>query len=92
MSRNLLGSANGANSRNADIAKSSLPNLPVHITEWSASYSNHDPVHDSYFEAPYILEQLKHTETLGSMSYWTFTDIFEEGGPAGSRRSRAALA
>ena len=82
VSRNLLGSANGANSRNADIAKSGTPNLPVHITEWSASYSNHDPVHDSYFEAAYILEQLKHTETLGSMSYWTFTDIFEESGPA----------
>ncbi len=64
------------------IAKSSLPNLPVHITEWSASYSNHDPVHDTYFEAPYMLEQLKHTETLASMSYWTFTDIFEESGPA----------
>ena len=82
VSRNLLGPASGANSRNADIAKSSMPKLPVHITEWSASYSNHDPVHDSYFEAPYILEQLKHTETLGSMSYWTFTDIFEESGPA----------
>jgi xylan 1,4-beta-xylosidase len=58
-----------------------MPNLPVHITEWSASYSNHDPVHDSYFEAPYILEQLKKSEKLGSMSYWTFTDIFEESGP-----------
>ena len=29
-----------------------------------------------------MLEQLKHTETLASMSYWTFTDIFEESGPA----------
>ncbi len=64
------------------IAKSSMPNLPVHITEWSASYSNHDPVHDTYFEAPYILDQLKQTETVASMSYWTFTDIFEETGPA----------
>ena len=30
--------------------------------------------------APYILEQLKNTESLGSMSYWTFTDVFEETG------------
>jgi xylan 1,4-beta-xylosidase len=59
-----------------------MPNLPVHITEWSSSYSNHDPVHDSFFEAAYILEELKHTETVASMSYWTFTDIFEESGPA----------
>ena len=82
VSRNLHGSADGANSRIRDIAKSAMPKLPIHITEWSASFSNHDPVHDSFFEAPYILEQLKHTETLGSMSYWTFTDIFEESGPA----------
>ncbi len=73
--------ARTAHSQDDLIRKSPLPNLPVHITEWSASYSNHDPVHDSYFEAPYILDQLKNTETLGSMSYWTFSDIFEESGP-----------
>ncbi len=37
-------------------------------------------MHDAYFSAPYILEQLKNTEDLASMSYWTFTDIFEENG------------
>jgi xylan 1,4-beta-xylosidase len=58
-------------------------NLPVHITEWSASYSPRDPIHDSYFSAPYILEQFKHSERgINSMSYWVFTDIFEENGPA----------
>lgn len=72
--------AGNAHSQDATIAKSSKPHLPVHITEWSASYSNRDPVHDDYFSAPYILEQLKNTESLGSMSYWTFTDIFEETG------------
>jgi xylan 1,4-beta-xylosidase len=57
-------------------------NLPVHITEWSASYSSRDPIHDSYFSAPYILEQFKHSERgINSMSYWVFTDIFEENGP-----------
>ena len=69
---------NNANSQFPIIAKTSKPNLPVHITEWSASYSSADPVHDDYFSASYILEQLKHTEYLSSMSYWTFTDIFEE--------------
>jgi xylan 1,4-beta-xylosidase len=57
-------------------------NLPVHITEWSASYSPRDPIHDSYFSAPYILEQFKNSEHgISSMSYWVFTDIFEENGP-----------
>lgn len=55
--------------------------IPVHITEWSSSYSPRDPVHDSYFNAPYILRQLRNTEGMASMSYWTFTDIFEENGP-----------
>jgi len=41
-----------------------------------------NPVHDSYFEAAFILEQLRRTESVASMSYWTFTDIFEENGPA----------
>ncbi len=64
----------------ADSAERS--DLPVHVTEWSASYSPRDPIHDSYFSAPYILEQFKHTEHgIASMSYWTFTDIFEENGP-----------
>ena len=81
LSKDLDAVAKRAHSQDNVINQSAMPDLPVHITEWSTSYSNHDPVHDSYFEAPYILEQLKKTETLGSMSYWTFTDIFEESGP-----------
>ncbi len=56
--------------------------LPVYITEWNSSYSPVDPVHDSFFAGPFILEQLRNTEALDSMSFWTFTDIFEENGPA----------
>lgn len=71
-----------ANSQLPIIEKSLKPNLPVHITEWSASYSPRDPVHDAYFSAPFILDQLRRTEAMSSMSYWTFTDVFEENGPA----------
>ena len=78
---NLRSTAEGCNSQRAVIDRSARPGLPIFITEWSASYSARDPVHDTYFEAAYILEQLKHTQALGAMSYWTFTDIFEEGGP-----------
>lgn len=82
LSANLHSVASIVNSQRPIIDKSSKPNLPVHITEWSASYSPRDPVHDSYFEAPFMLEQLRRTESVSSMSYWTFTDIFEENGPA----------
>lgn len=64
-----------------EIQKSAMPELPLHYTEWSTSYSSRDPVHDSYVSAPYILSRLKGVEGIAdSMSYWTFTDIFEESG------------
>lgn len=66
----------------AKIKASAFPDLELHITEWSASYSSRDPVHDAYQSAAYILNTLKQTEkTATSMSYWTFSDIFEEAGP-----------
>ncbi len=61
---------------------SSMPGLEIHYTEWSSSFSSRDPVHDSYIQAPYILYNLKRMEGLvHSLSYWTFTDVFEEVGP-----------
>ena len=64
------------------IENSQLPNLPLHFTEWSTSYSAVDLVHDTYFNAAYVLNVLKKTQdNVTSMSYWTFTDIFEEHGP-----------
>jgi len=39
-------------------------------------------VHDSYISAPYILTKLKGAQgLLQGMSYWTYTDLFEEPGP-----------
>ena len=64
------------------IANSPFPNLELHYTEWSASYTPADPIHDSYHEAAYILQKLKQVNgSANSMSYWVFTDIFEESGP-----------
>jgi xylan 1,4-beta-xylosidase len=71
----------GVRSSRAQIRSSALPGLPLHYTEWSSSYSPRDPVHDSYVSAAYILSKLKGAEGhADSMSYWTFTDIFEESG------------
>lgn len=64
------------------ISESVMPDLELHYTEWSSSYTPADPIHDSYHQAPYILEKLKQVgDAANSMSYWVFTDIFEEAGP-----------
>jgi xylan 1,4-beta-xylosidase len=64
------------------IAASPMPDLELHYTEWSSSYTPRDPIHDSYHQAAYILEKIKQAGSApNSMSYWVFTDIFEEAGP-----------
>lgn len=64
------------------IASSAMPKLELHYTEWSSSYTPADPIHDSYHSAAYILQKLKQVgNAANSMSYWVFTDIFEEAGP-----------
>jgi len=64
------------------IEQSSNAGLPLYFTEWSSSYTPRDPVHDSYVSAAYILDKLKASEGLAQgMSYWTFSDLFEEPGP-----------
>lgn len=66
----------------AKVKASPMPDLEIHYTEWSSSYSSRDPVHDHYSQAAYILRHLKGLEGLvASMSYWTLSDIFEEVGP-----------
>ena len=64
------------------ISASAYPELPLYFTEWSTSYTPRDSVHDSYISAAYILNKLKACEGLvQGMSYWTYTDLFEEPGP-----------
>lgn len=65
-----------------EISGSTMPHLELHYTEWSASYTPADPIHDSYHEASYVLQKLKQVgDAANSMSYWVFTDIFEESAP-----------
>ena len=64
------------------VSASAFPALPLYFTEWSTSYTPRDSVHDSYISAPYILAKLKASQgLLQGMSYWTYTDLFEEPGP-----------
>jgi xylan 1,4-beta-xylosidase len=67
------------------IDSSAFPRLPLYFTEWSTSYTPRDPVHDSYVSAAYIVSKLKGSEGLAQgMSYWTYSDLFEEPGPPNS--------
>jgi len=64
------------------ISASPFSGLPLYFSEWSTSYTPRDSVHDSYVSAPYILTKLKASQGLAQgMSYWTYTDLFEEPGP-----------
>lgn len=66
----------------AKIDRSTFSHAELHYTEWSSSYTPSDPIHDSYHSAAFILDKIRHIDTAAnSMSYWTFTDIFEEAGP-----------
>ncbi len=64
------------------ISASAFPKLPLYFTEWSTSYTPRDSVHDSYISAPYILSKLRACQGQAQgMSYWTYSDLFEEPGP-----------
>jgi xylan 1,4-beta-xylosidase len=65
-----------------NIERSAFPKIPLFITEWGPSYSPRDPIHDSYVCAPFILEKIRRCGGIvDGMSYWAFSDLFEEPGP-----------
>jgi xylan 1,4-beta-xylosidase len=65
-----------------DIVRGSpYPHAQTHLTEWSSSPSPRDFTHDYPQAATFVVKT--NVESIGlvdSLSYWTFTDIFEEGG------------
>ena len=59
-----------------------LKHLELHFTEWSSAYTPTDYMHDQYHQASFILNTVRRAAPyVDSLSYWTFTDIFEEMGP-----------
>lgn len=55
--------------------------LPIHITEFSTSYTPKGVIHDTNINAAYLAGQLSRLgESNESYSYWTFGDVFEEQG------------
>lgn len=63
------------------VSESPFPKAGIHCTEWSSSSSPRDFTHDFPQAATYVTRA--NVESIGSvdsLSYWTFTDVFEEGG------------
>jgi xylan 1,4-beta-xylosidase len=64
-----------------EIQASPLPSLPLLWTEFNASWSNHPEVTDAPYMGPWLAETVRQCDGLvKEMSYWTFSDVFEEGG------------
>jgi xylan 1,4-beta-xylosidase len=63
------------------IAASSAPNTPLLWTEYNASYKNEPEVTDAPFMGPWLADTIRQCDGLTEMmSYWTFSDVFEEQG------------
>jgi xylan 1,4-beta-xylosidase len=63
------------------IKASSKPELPLIWSEFNASYMNEPAVTDSTYMGPWLANTIRSCDGLLDMlSYWTFSDVFEEQG------------
>jgi xylan 1,4-beta-xylosidase len=67
-----------------EVAASPLPRLPIIFSEFNATYTGTEvDVTDSPFIGPWMANTIRACDGLVDlMSYWTFSDVFEEGGVA----------
>ena len=65
----------------AEIEHSPYPHLPLIFSEYNASYANEPDVTDTPYMGPWLATTIAQCDGLVQrMSYWTFSDVFEEGG------------
>lgn len=63
------------------VSRSPFPDVEVHITEWNATPKSRDHTHDYLQAATYVAKvNLESIGLVDSLTYWTFTDVFEEVG------------
>jgi xylan 1,4-beta-xylosidase len=63
------------------IANSTDPGLPLIWSEFNASYKNEPEITDSVYMGPWLADTIRQCDGLvNEMSYWTFSDVFEEQG------------
>lgn len=64
-----------------EVKSSAMPSLPLIWSEFNASFANFPAVTDSAFMGPWLAETIRRCDGLvDDMSYWTFSDVFEEQG------------
>jgi xylan 1,4-beta-xylosidase len=63
------------------IKASALPDLPLIFSEYNASYMTEPAITDSVYMGPWLANTIRLCDGLvNEMSYWTFSDVFEEQG------------
>jgi xylan 1,4-beta-xylosidase len=63
------------------ISASALPHVPLIWSEFNASYKNEPDVTDSTYMGPWMADTIRQCDGMvDMMSYWTFSDVFEEQG------------
>jgi xylan 1,4-beta-xylosidase len=63
------------------IQASATPNMPLFWTEWNVP--GHMEARDTTYVGPALANTIRECDgTVDMMSFWTFSDVFEEGGPA----------
>jgi xylan 1,4-beta-xylosidase len=63
------------------VMASSRSDLPIIWSEYNASYKNEPDVTDAIFMGPWLADTIRQCDGLADiMSYWTFSDVFEEQG------------
>jgi len=64
------------------ILASARPHLPLIWSEFNATYSNQSEITDSIYMGPWLADTIRQCDGMADvMSYWTFSDVFEEQGP-----------
>jgi xylan 1,4-beta-xylosidase len=64
-----------------EIKASSRPEVPLIWSEYNAAYDNQVDVTDSVYMGPWLATTIAQCDGLTEMmSYWTFSDVFEEQG------------
>jgi len=64
-----------------EIEASTMPKLPLFWTEWNVQGQNES--RDTIFVGPGLANTVRECDGMVQMmSFWTFSDVFEEGGPA----------
>jgi len=70
---------------NKVVKNSKYNNAEIELTEWNSSPSSRDYTHDYLQAATYVVKiNLDCIGLANSLSYWTFTDVFEEAGAGNS--------